>query len=151
MLHDRLHPLFLLEDDPDDVTFVRRALSRANISNPLEIRSTVSDARAYFEQLDGKPKPALCIVDVYLPNGETGLDFLAWLRRRPSPLNSVPALMYTVSNDKVHAANAANLGSVLFVRKPVTEETLTDAVLRLGFVITNTAFGSGPTRVIEPR
>jgi CheY-like chemotaxis protein len=88
---------------------------------------------------------------MYLPNGETGLDFLAWLRRQPSPLNTVPAVMYTVSTDKVHAARAANLGSVLFVRKPVTEETLTDAVLRLGFVITNTAHGSGPTRVIEPR
>jgi response regulator of citrate/malate metabolism len=121
------------------------------ISNPLAVRANVRDARSYFERLNGAAPPVLCIVDVYLPDGENGIDFLRWLRAQPEPFGSLFVMVYTVSADTKHAAEAERLGDVRLVRKPVTEDTLTHAVLALGFVITNTSPALGAERRIEPR
>jgi DNA-binding NarL/FixJ family response regulator len=86
-------------------------VSRARISNPLAVRTNVSAARSYFEHLRGRDRPALCIVDVYLPNGESGIDFLRWLRAQPEPIGSLPLMIYTVSAGGAHAAEAERLGA----------------------------------------
>jgi CheY-like chemotaxis protein len=151
MLAERTHPIFVLEDDPDDLSFIQRALTRANIDNPLEVRATVADARNYFTSLDGTYHPALCLLDIYLPDGETGLDFLAWLRRQPPPIRELPVMIFSVSTDEAHRMSATALRSVIFLTKPVTEAALTDAVLALGFVITTNVSGGRARRIIEPR
>jgi len=151
MPQQRADALFVLEDDPDDLAFIRRAVTRARISNPLAVRTSVSHARSYFERLDGSTAPALCIVDVYLPDGESGIDFLRWLRAQPAPIGSLPVMVYTVSMDAAHVTEAERLGGVRFVRKPVTEGTLTHAVLALGFVITSTTAERGAERRIARR
>ena len=148
---DRLYPLLIVEDDPDDIIFIRRALAQAKIANPLVVHSRAADARAYLQQLDASGLPVLCIVDVYLPNGESGLEFLSWLRRQAPPLGDLPAMMFTVSTSPSHKMEASALRSVIFLSKPATEDMLTNAVLALGFVITTTASGAGTRRVVDRR
>ena len=148
---DRVNPILVVEDEPDDISFILRATSRANIVNPLVIKATAAEARAYVQSLHHDVLPVLCVVDVYLPNGESGLDFLAWLRRQPPPLGELPSMIFTVSNSPTHKVEASALRSVLFLSKPATEETFTNAVLALGFVITSTAVGGGTRRLIERR
>jgi CheY-like chemotaxis protein len=148
---DRVHPILLLEDEADDASFVRRALQKASIKNPLIVCDTPTGARAQLARMSRDEYPALVIVDIFLPGKETGLDFLEWLREQPPPVGQIPAMIYSVSGRSKHSAEAQTLASVVFLRKPVTEEALADAAQALGFVITTTGKGARSERVIMPR
>jgi CheY-like chemotaxis protein len=151
MLVPRVHPIMLLEDEADDASFVRRALQKANIKNPLLVCNNAAKARARLKRMAENERPALVIVDIFLPGRESGIDFLTWLREQPPPLGAVPAMIYTVSTQSEHTAAAEALGSVVFLRKPMTEAALADAAQALGFVITTTREGGRSERVITPR
>ena len=77
MAFGRVCPILLVEDDPDDTSFVRRALAASKIANQLVVCTTAQEAREYLLSSGNEP-PGLAIVDIYLPNGESGLDFLRW-------------------------------------------------------------------------
>ena len=126
-------PILLVEDEPDDVRFVKRALQRAELVNPLLIASTTEEAERACTS-DGDP--VLVLLDVYLHGEDTGLDFLAWLRAQPKPLGDTPVVIFSVSMDQTHRVRAEALRSALFLGKPATEEVLSDAITAFGLVRT---------------
>ena len=148
---DRIRSILLIEDEADDASFVRRALEKASIKNPLIVCNKAAAARTELGKLRPSDYPALVIVDIYLTGKETGLDFLTWLRAQPSPLGDTAAMIYSVSRDSKHTAAAKALRSVVYLRKPVTEEALANAAQALGFVIMSTQAGGTTARVIAPR
>ena len=75
-----LASVVLLEDEPDDALFVRRALAKARIINPIIAFANAEQARRYFDESRRVPLPALFILDVKLGGSETGVAFLRWLR-----------------------------------------------------------------------
>ena len=151
MVVERVRPILLVEDEGDDVAFVMRALERSGIANPVVVTTSVGEARKKLEKADSNTYPALAVVDVYLPGRESGLDFLAWLRRQPGQLSGIPVMIYSVSDRPEHHAEARSLGSVVFLRKPVVEEALSTAIQALGFVVTTTVAADRVQRIIEPR
>jgi DNA-binding response OmpR family regulator len=129
--------IVILEDNPHDVFFVRRALERAHIANPIVAFASATQARSYLGDARSMARPAIVILDVALAGGETGLAFLRWLRAKPLPLGTVPAMMLTASASAADRDEAEMLGSIYFLHKPVTAATLTAAVESLGCAITN--------------
>jgi len=125
----------LLEDDPNDVFFVRRAFEKAQIANPILAFSSAQEARRYLEELRPITPPALFILDITLAGGETGIAFLAWLREQPSPLGATPAMMLTGSERRHERDEAEMLGSICFLHKPVTEEAILSAVQSLNLTL----------------
>ncbi len=73
-----MRPILLVEDDPNDALLVRDTLEQVNLINEIDVATTVEAARAYVR----RNMPALIISDIHLP-GESGLDFLHWLREQP--------------------------------------------------------------------
>jgi CheY-like chemotaxis protein len=142
--------IVLVEDDGNDAFFVRHALDGARIVNPLVQFQTASDARRHFETVGAKEPPALCILDANLAAGESGIDFLSWLRRQSAPLSTTPVMMLTGSSSPQDREQAELLGAVHFLRKPVDEGKLTAAVQSLGFVVMSLT-GFETRRVIERR
>lgn len=151
MLVDRIQPLLLLEDEPDDAAFVQRALEKARIKNPLITCRTPAGARKQLAKMRGDELPILVIVDILLPGRENGLDFLRWLRSQPPPLGAMPAMIYSVSSRAEHTDEARKAGSVVFLRKPVTEDALSTAVQSLGFVVASSSGDARMDRVIQSR
>jgi DNA-binding response OmpR family regulator len=149
MPNARIHPILLVEDEPDDASFVKRALRKSNIVNELVVCTTAREAREYIADAD--LYPALVIAEVYLPNGESGIDFLTWLRHQPAPVSDIPAMMFSVSGSSGHQLEEAALRSVIFLRKPATEASVAGAVQALGFVVMTTQTGGHATRVIKPK
>jgi DNA-binding NarL/FixJ family response regulator len=149
MLVGRIQPLLLLEDDSDDEAFVRRALAKARIKNPLMTCRTPAGARKQLAKMGAGELPILLICDIFLPGRENGIDFLRWLRVQPPPLGTMPAMVYSVSDRPEHADEARALGSIVFLRKPVTEETLAVAVQSLGFVVAAASGEAKMERVIQ--
>jgi CheY-like chemotaxis protein len=143
-------PIVLMEDSATDAYFVRHALSAAHVVNPLIQFETAAEARGHFAAAGTFDLPALFIMDVNLAGGETGIDFLGWLRQQRPPLGSTPAMMLTGSVQPDDRRDALMLGAVYFLHKPVTADTLSAAVQSLGFVITNLV-GVTPQRTIERR
>jgi DNA-binding response OmpR family regulator len=127
----------LLEDDPDDAFFVRRALEKAHFGNPIITFATAEQARGYFGESRPSALPALFILDVKLRGGETGIGFLRWLRQQRAPLGSTPAMMLTGSESLADRDESQMLGSIYFLQKPVTEEAITAAVQSLGLIVTS--------------
>jgi CheY-like chemotaxis protein len=128
-------PIVLVEDNEHDTFFVRRALDKAGIVNPIIRFRTAAEARVYFDEARRAPTPALFIMDIHLVGGETGIDLLRWVRQQSRPLGSTPAMMLTGSQHPDDRDEAEMLGATSFLQKPVSEETLTAAVQSLGFVI----------------
>jgi CheY-like chemotaxis protein len=145
----RAAPIVLVEDSRDDAFFFRISLEQAHIANPIVILETASQARQHFDEAHRVDLPALFVVDVNLVGGETGLDFLRWLRQQRAPLGSTPTMMLTGSTRPRDREEAELLGSVCFLLKPVSADTITSAVQSLGFVVSNLASDFTMQRTIE--
>ena len=120
--------------------------SRCNLINDIDVATTVESARTYVT----RKMPALIISDIHLP-GESGLDFLHWLRDQPAPLGSVPVIMMSVSTDEVHHMRASALRALIFMTKPIKQEVLLDQLRGLGLLVTHIPQGEQAGLIIEYR
>jgi DNA-binding response OmpR family regulator len=141
-----MRPILLIEDDPNDVLLVRDTLEQVNLINDIDVATTVDAARAYVM----RKMPALIISDIHLP-GESGLDFLHWLRDQPAPLGGVPVIMMSVSTDEVHHMRASALRALIFMTKPIKQEVLLDQLRGLGLLVTHIPQGEQAGLIIEYR
>lgn len=141
-----MRPILLIEDDPNDVLLVRDTLEQVNLINDIDVATTVDAARTYVL----RRMPALIISDIHLP-GESGLDFLHWLREQPGPLGGVPAIMMSVSTDEVHHMRASALRALIFMTKPIKQEVLLDQLRGLGLLVTHIPQGEPAGLIIEYR
>ena len=122
-------PIVLVEDDPNDALFVRHALADAKIGNPLVVFRSAGEARLYVETTAPDRRPALFILAVSLEDGDTGLDFLRWLRLRAAPHGTTPVMMFTASDEAELRNESLDLGALVVLRKPVMPEDLVGAGL----------------------
>jgi DNA-binding response OmpR family regulator len=141
-----MRPILLVEDDPNDVLLVRDALEQVNLINDIDVATTVDAARTYVK----RKMPALIISDIHLP-GESGLDFLHWLREQPAPLGNVPVIMMSVSTEEVHHMRASALRALIFMTKPIKQEVLLDQLRGLGLLVTHIPQGEQAGLMIDYR
>src|ERR1043166_8936980 len=86
-----MHPpsILLVEDDDNDVFFIKDALRRAEIDLPLKVVSDGQEAIDYLEAAGAKSfeaddcRPGFVLLDLNLPR-RTGIDVLRWIRRSSS-------------------------------------------------------------------
>ena len=141
-----VRPILLVEDDPNDALLVRDTLANVNLINDIDVATTVEAAKKYVN----RKMPALIVADIHLP-GESGLDFLHWLRDQPAPLGNVPVIMMSVSTDEVHHLRASALRALIFMTKPIKREVLLDQLRGLGLLVTHIPRGEQAGFVIEYR
>jgi DNA-binding response OmpR family regulator len=141
-----MRPILLIEDDPGDAMLVRDTLEQVNLVNRVDVATNVESARMYVQ----RRMPALIISDIHLP-GESGLDFLHWLRDQPAPLGSIPVIMMSVSTDEVHHMRASALQALIFMTKPIKREVLLDQLRGLGLLVTHIPQGGQAGFMIEYR
>ena len=111
-----------VEDDSNDVLFMRRAWAKAGIRERLQ---TVSDGEEAIQYLSGQgpylnrvehPMPTLVLLDLKLPK-VMGLDVLKWIRAEPS-LAGLRVIVFSSSNRQVDRKAAAALGADAYLEKP---------------------------------
>jgi CheY-like chemotaxis protein len=127
--------VLLAEDDPNDVFFMRRALTKAEITFPLNV---VNDGQEAIDYLAGTdkfgdrtqyPLPSLILLDLKMPFLD-GFEVLAHMQSQPS-LKDIPVLVLTSSAEDRDRQRAAELGAKGYFVKPPTRETVTEI---LGFL-----------------
>jgi DNA-binding response OmpR family regulator len=118
--------ILLVEDDQNDVFFLRYAFEAADIQNPLQV---VFDGQEAINYLAGKdkyadrrhfPLPCLVLLDLKLP-GKMGNDVLRWMRDQPQ-LSHLLVIMLTSSSDLNDVDGAYECGAQSYLVKPLSME-----------------------------
>jgi len=114
--------LLLVEDNPDDVLFLKRAFAAAGLQCTLDV---AEDGQEAVEKLAAR-RPTHVLLDLKLPR-RPGLEVLAWLRLQPA-LAGLPVIILTSSNVKSDADRARELGVDAFLVKPISTRELRSIV-----------------------
>jgi CheY-like chemotaxis protein len=120
--------ILLVDDDENDLIFVRFAFEQAKVSNPIQIlhngieaidylrgRGRYSDRRKY-------PMPCLMLLDLKMPRCD-GFEVLAWRQKEPA-LQYFPVVVFTSSNQERDIQRAMELGATAYAVKPARLEYL---------------------------
>ncbi len=125
-------PILLVEDNDDDVFFMKRALKEAGLENPVH---RVGDGQEGVDYLAGKgpfsdrsryPAPALVLLDLQMPK-KTGLEVLEWIKTRPE-LATLIVVVLTTSEHPKDITQAYKLGARSYLVKPPTTHQLKELV-----------------------
>lgn len=141
-----MRPILLIEDDANDAFLVRETLGQLNLVNDVITATSAEAARVSVR----RAIPALIICDIHL-GGESGIDFLNWLRDQPAPLGNVPVIMMSVSTDETHHMRASALRALLFMTKPINQDVLLDQLRGLGLFVTHIPQGEQAALMVEYR
>lgn len=121
-------PILIVEDEENDVFFLRRALEKTGIGDPI---LAVADGQEALDYLSGSgkfadrtafPFPCFMFLDLKLPQVH-GLDVLRWMRSSPS-MQSVIVIVLTSSTLHSDIENAYQAGANSYVVKPPNPERL---------------------------
>src|SRR5205823_4446054 len=119
------------EDDPNDIYFLKHAIDKLKVTNPVRV---VRDGREAIDYLKGAgkfadreqfPLPGLVLLDLKLPY-VMGLDVLKWIREE-SGLELI-VLLLTASAEEADITAAYQLGANGFLVKPSEAGKLVEIV-----------------------
>ena len=116
--------VLLVDDDPEDVLFMKRACKAADIPHSLVVLTDGEAAVDYLSQCHAEsvsnPLPTLLFLDIKLPLG-SGHEVLQWVRSQ-SHLKNMPVVMLTGSplNSDVELAYESGATSYLAKTSNVT-------------------------------
>lgn len=128
--------ILLVEDDPDDVLLMQRALQKNKIQNELVVAKDGVEALDYlfgtgaWAGRDTSVIPAVILLDLHLPKID-GLEVLRRLRA-DERTRLFPVVILTSSKEDQDRLQGYVLGANSYVRKPVDFAQFTEAVRQLG-------------------
>ena len=152
-MEEILPTILLVEDQPNDVLLLQRALQKAKVPNPVQVVGDGEDAIAYFSGTgpfaDRKvhPFPRFVIMDVKMPK-VSGLEVLEWLRAHPE-YQVIPTLMlssFAMDNDIIAAYK---LGANSYIRKNSDPHEMARMIRKMyeyWMMCLRPKPGSGPTK-----
>jgi CheY-like chemotaxis protein len=114
------HPLniLLVDDDEIDVMTVKRAFSKANITNKLYVATDGIEA-LHLLRGDGIPASRrLVLLDLNMPR-MNGIELLREIRADPG-LHAITVIVLTTSNEDRDRVEAYQLNVAGYLLKPVT-------------------------------
>lgn len=124
--------LLYVEDEENDVLFMRRALIRAGIRVNFQTAADGDQAIAYLAGEDphtGRAVPDLVLLDLNLP-ARSGFEVLHWLRHQPG-LRNIPVVVLSSSGRGEDRERARLLGANDYLIKPNSPLRLIDIATEL--------------------
>ncbi|RCJ34784.1 two-component system response regulator [Nostoc minutum NIES-26] len=121
--------ILLAEDDSNQVLLIRRALRKANLTQPLQVVSNGEAAISYlcgegdYANRESYPMPTLVLLDLKMPR-KSGFEVLEWLKQQPE-LRRLPVVVLTTSQEINDIHKAYDLGVNSYLVKPIAFSDLT--------------------------
>lgn len=120
--------IFIIEDNEDDIFFMKRALKQANITAPLHVANDGMQAISYLNG-DGiyndrtlYPVPNLIFLDLKLPYKD-GFEILSWIRSHPN-YDNTKVIILSSSDEARDQEMAFSLGASAYITKPAQPDLL---------------------------
>jgi CheY-like chemotaxis protein len=128
--------IVLIENDPDDVFLLKRALKQGGFIHPLIHLQDGVEAIDYFKALETPTSrlPDIILTDLKMPRID-GMDFLRWLREHPL-LKDLPVIVLSSSNQFSDKTRTGRMGIFKFLTKQVHYENVI-STLELFLVASN--------------
>lgn len=120
--------ILLVDDDEVDVMTVRRALTKARLTNPIHAASDGEEALALLRGGAVGPR-RIVLLDLNMPR-MTGIEFLQALRADPA-LHATAVVVLTTSNEERDKIEAYRLHVAGYLVKPVTFASFVDLMATL--------------------
>jgi CheY-like chemotaxis protein len=114
--------ILLVEDEENDVFFLKHAFEEVGIPNPLQVAEDGQEALDYLsghgEYADRErfPLPCLILLDLKLPR-VMGFEVLKWIREQPA-LKALVVIILTSSCLQPDIEKAYELGANAYLVKP---------------------------------
>ena len=125
--------IFVVEDDPDDVSLISYAFRSADIENPIR---WIKDGNTLRQQMDSarlagtrEEMPLLVVIDGKLP-GSNAFEILRWIRAQPQYINLLIVFL-TGSADPGQRQSAYQAGANWYLVKSTQFSELTELVRRI--------------------
>lgn len=125
--------IVLVEDDPDDLFFFQRAITKSIGDNTLHIIRNGEDLISYLEEcLARKDRndetdhalPGLILLDMKIPR-KSGLEVLAWMRST-AIICRIPVVVFSSSQSTRDINEAYERGASSYFVKPVDLTAMTN-------------------------
>ena len=114
--------ILLVEDDPADVSFIKRALQKADSKVALHVLHDGEQAMAYLSSSNGQGTPSglpsLVITDLKMPK-ITGHQLIEWMRSQ-ARFAHIPIVVLSSSGMEQDIDRAIDLGANAYIQKPLS-------------------------------
>jgi CheY-like chemotaxis protein len=130
--------ILLIEDDPGHARLIEKNLRRSNITNEF---ITVGDGQLALDYLfsqgeyakSERASPLLVLLDLNLPV----LDGYQVLQRMKAELKTkhIPVIILTTTDDLREVSRCYELGCSVYITKPVDYEKFSEAIHKLGLLL----------------
>ncbi len=117
-MDDHALNILLVDDDEVDVMTVKRAFSRANITNKLYVATDGIEALQLLRGDGIPPSRRLVLLDLNMPR-MNGIELLREIRADPA-LHTLTVIVLTTSNEDRDRVEAFQLNVAGYLLKPVT-------------------------------
>jgi CheY-like chemotaxis protein len=136
-----MKPILQVDDDPNDIFLLQRAMKRVGVPNRIQVATDGRQAIDYLEgagkfgDRDKFPFPCLVLLDLKLPY-VMGLEVLKTVRSQLR--TTVPIVMLTASAEEADIDAAYREGANAFLTKPSEASRLEEMVKSIkGFWLTH--------------
>ncbi len=124
--------VLLVEDNPDHVELILKALRDNNVLNEVHVATDGEEALDFLYQRGDHAdaaRPGLILLDIKLPRVD-GIEVLRQIKT-DAKLKSIPVVMLTTSAGEREIAESYNYGANSYIVKPVGFEQFVKAIKEL--------------------
>jgi|DewCreStandDraft_3_1066083.scaffolds.fasta_scaffold00152_19 CheY-like chemotaxis protein len=136
--------ILLVEDNPDHVLIIKRALEMNNVLNEVRVVEDGQEALDYlyrqgkYADPDAAPRPGLILLDIKLPKVD-GFEVLKRIKN-DAVLKMIPIIMLTSSEQEADIVKSYLNGANSYIVKPIRFDDFIEKVreLKLYWILVNT-------------
>jgi len=135
-MNDHVIELLLVEDNPQDLELALRALTKAKLSNHIQVARDGAEALEFvfcegpFAARRISEGPKVILLDLKLPKVD-GLEVLRRIKADPRT-KTIPVVVLTSSKEQSDVVESYKLGVSSYIVKPVNFERFSEAVREVG-------------------
>lgn len=126
-----LAAILIVDDDLEDVQFIKRAFRKNNVVNPLFSVLSGEEALEYLQRCEHENStyPGLILLDLNMP-GVGGMETLRRVKQNER-WRRIPAVIFTTSKAEEDVLVSYNMGANSFISKPFGFDGLTEVVAQI--------------------
>ena len=120
MLNPEVIKVLVVEDNPNDVAIIKRAMRKSDVKCELYFARDGAEALDFLYQqgdFEDAPRPDLILLDLNLPKIK-GLEVLAKVKA-DEHLRRLPVIVLTISEREEDMVKAYDSGAASYMTKPV--------------------------------